>query len=139
MTNGNVKYDTESKFVQLDERVNNIGQRFSAMEANVSRSFQSIESTLDSLAKEISAASQTSWSTIAAWASCALVLLSMIGTLAFWPISSATGELKASMMIVNSEAVFHRQYDADVIAARQDIKDRIGALADRVHRLEDKQ
>jgi hypothetical protein len=55
---------------------------------------------------------------------CTLItlVLGMLGGFAYWPISTATGDLKTAVVSILDKGIFQKQYDADLLLDRENIK-----------------
>jgi hypothetical protein len=103
---------------QLGERVTNLGRRQSDLESEMRSGFKQMESAVSSLANEmrgsvaalatnIAERNKPQWQALGV----ALTFCTILGGLAYWPINSATTDLKASVSVIMDKMVTQKEME----------------------------
>jgi len=103
---------------QLGERVTNLGRRQSDLESEMRSGFKQMESAVSSLANEtrnsiaalstnIAERNKPQWQALGV----ALTFCTILGGLAYWPINSATTDLKAAVLTVSEKMVTQKEME----------------------------
>jgi len=103
---------------QLGERVTNLGRRQTDLETEMRTGFKQMESSISTLANEmrnsVSALSATmadrsrpQWQAMGV----ALSFCTILGGLAYWPINSASTDLKAAVMSISEKMVTQKEME----------------------------
>lgn len=119
MTNGDAsRHYQDAMQAQLGERVTNLGRRQTDLESEMRSGFKQMETALSGLANEtrssISALSTTiaernkpQWQALGV----ALTFCTLLGGLAYWPINTATTDLKAAVLTITERMVSRQEMD----------------------------
>lgn len=108
----------DAAHAQLGERVTNLGRRQTDLEAEMRSGFKQMETALSGLANEtrnsISALSTTiaernkpQWQALGV----ALTFCTLLGGLAYWPINTATTDLKSAVSSISEKMVTREEMD----------------------------
>jgi hypothetical protein len=103
---------------QLGERVTNLGRRQSDLEGEMRSGFKQIESSMAAMSSEmrssvaalstnIAERNKPQWQAIAV----ALSFCTIVGGLVYWPIQSATTDLKGSITIITEKMVTQKEME----------------------------
>jgi uncharacterized protein YifE (UPF0438 family) len=119
MPNGNdQRVYSDALTAQLGERVTNLGRRQSDLEGEMRSGFKQIESSMAAMSSEmrssvaalstnIAERNKPQWQAIAV----ALSFCTIVGGLVYWPIQSATTDLKGSITIITEKMVTQKEME----------------------------
>ncbi|MEJ1118913.1 hypothetical protein V9K92_10600 [Phyllobacterium sp. CCNWLW109] len=119
MNNGNAsRHYQDAMQAQIGERVTNLGRRQTDLESEMRSGFKQMETALSGLANEtrssLSALSTTivernkpQWQALGV----ALTFCTLLGGLAYWPINTATTDLKAAVLTISERMVSRQEMD----------------------------
>ncbi|WP_370168609.1 hypothetical protein [Sinorhizobium fredii] len=120
MANGNdvSRHYQDAMTAQLGERVTNLGRRQTDLESEMRSGFKQMETAVASLAHEmrtsvaalsanIAERNKPQWQALGV----ALTFCTILGGLAYWPINSATTDLKASVAILTEKMVTQKEME----------------------------
>lgn len=118
--NGNDPHRTYTDAVtaQLGERVTNLGRRQSDMESEMRSGFKQVDTAIGALSAEmrnsvaalatnLSERNKPQWQALGV----ALTFASILGALAYWPIQSATSDLKSSVSAIAATMITRQEMD----------------------------
>lgn len=117
-SNDTARQYLDAAHAQLGERVTNLGRRQTDLEAEMRSGFKQMETALSGLANEtrnsISALSTTiaernkpQWQALGV----ALTFCTLLGGLAYWPINTATTDLKSAVSSISEKMVTREEMD----------------------------
>ncbi|WP_245425841.1 hypothetical protein [Rhizobium sp. J15] len=139
MTNGNDAHRvyTDAITAQLGERVTNLGRRQTDLEAEMRAGFKQMESAMGAVAAEMRNSVAALSATIAErnkpqWQAMGVVLTfcAMLGGLAYWPINSATTDLKSAVAVILEKMVTQKEMEWRTARGAEDRKRTDDAIAD---------
>jgi len=120
MTAGNEvsRHYQDAMTAQLGERVTNLGRRQTDLESEMRSGFKQIESSVASLSSEmrnsvaalstnIAERNKPQWQALGV----ALTFCTILGGLAYWPIQTATTDLKASVLVITEKMVTQKEME----------------------------
>ena len=116
----------EKRDIDIERQVNTIRDTMMtrASGAEILSRIESIASSLttriENLAAQQSTALRPNYSLLVSIVGVAMVFLTMIGGFAYWPINTATSDLKQSISILSGSVVLQKQYDSDQAQYRVD-------------------
>lgn len=119
MTNGDAsRHYQDAMQAQLGERVTNLGRRQTDLESEMRSGFKQMETALSGLANETRSSLSALSTTIAErnkpqWQALgvALTFCTLLGGLAYWPINTATTDLKAAVLTISERMVSRQEMD----------------------------
>jgi hypothetical protein len=120
MNNGNdaSRHYQDAMQAQLGERVTNLGRRQTDLESEMRSGFKQMETALSGLANETRSSLSALSTTIAErnkpqWQALgvALTFCTLLGGLAYWPINTATTDLKSSVLTLSERMVTREEMD----------------------------
>lgn len=88
MRDTGTRFDPDTQFAALQERVHGLGQQFLHFEQATTRGFQQVESAIALLSTEVRAGGKTQWQTIVTAIGVLVGILGALGTLAYLPIKT---------------------------------------------------
>lgn len=139
MTNGNdgARHYQDAMTAQLGERVTNLGRRQSDLESEMRSGFKQMESAVSSLGTEMRTSVAALSTNIAErnrpqWQAMGVVLTfcAMLGGLAYWPINSATTDLKTAVFSISEKMVTQKEMEWRTARGAEDRKRTDDAIAD---------
>ena len=109
---------TDAVTAQLGERVTNLGRRQTDLEAEMRAGFKAMENGMTTLASEMRTSvaalstnlaerNKPQWQALGV----ALTFAAILGGLAYWPIQSATTDLKSSVAIITEKMVTQKEME----------------------------
>jgi hypothetical protein len=120
MPNGSTEHRvyTDALTAQLGERVTNLGRRQSDLESEMRSGFKQMETAVGSLANEMRTSvaalstnmaerNKPQWQAIGV----ALTFCTVLGGIAYWPINSATSDLKMTMAAMSEKMITREEMD----------------------------
>jgi hypothetical protein len=109
---------TDAITAQLGERVTNLGRRQTDLETEVRSGFKNIDTAVTSLANETRASIAALSTNLAErnkpqWQAMGVMLTfcAMLGGLAYWPINSATSDLKTAVASISEKMVTQKELE----------------------------
>jgi hypothetical protein len=122
---------------QLGERVTNLGRRQTDLESEMRSGFKQMETAVGSLANEmrtsvaalstnIAERNKPQWQAIGV----ALSFCAILGGLVYWPINSATTDLKAAVVSISDRMVTQKEMEWRTARGAEDRKRGDDAIAD---------
>ena len=139
MANGNDAHRvyTDAITAQLGERVTNLGRRQTDLEAEMRAGFKQMESAMSAVAAEMRNSVAALSTNIAErnkpqWQAMGVVLTfcAMLGGLAYWPINSATTDLKAAVTTISANMVTQKEMEWRTARGSEDRLRTEAAIAD---------
>ncbi|MCS0459552.1 hypothetical protein [Rhizobium favelukesii] len=139
MTNGTEvsRHYQDAMTAQLGERVTNLGRRQTDLESEMRSGFRQMETAVSSLAQEMRTSvaalstnlaerNKPQWQALGV----ALSFAAILGGLAYWPIQSATTDLKESLAVITEKMVTQKEMEVRTQRGVEDRQRTDAAIAD---------
>jgi hypothetical protein len=114
--------DQKRAIVALDNRI----------DTSISALGNKFESAISVLSNKIDARSTTQWPVLFSGLGVVLTILTILGTMAYLPISRDTGRLDTAVAAILDRGVFQREYMADELRTKEDMRNLRVDLGSRV-------